>query len=247
MSRGAARAARVWSPPEPTMPHPPTCELCAVGKAYGEGAARVDALVDISLAIDPASFVAFAGPSGSGKTTLLNLVGCLDRPTAGEVLIEGQATGELGHRALSRLRARRIGFIFQSFNLIPVLTAVENVELALQLAGDDTDRRARAAAALERVGIGDLLHRRPSQLSGGQQQRVAIARALVKEPAIVLADEPTANLDSATGARVLELMQELNAERGTTFLFSTHDPVVIERARRVIRLRDGRVTSDEVR
>jgi putative ABC transport system ATP-binding protein len=223
----------------------PICSLRGVCKDYGSGVGAVRALSDATLDIDSGEFTVFSGPSGSGKTTLLNLVGCLDQPTAGQVVIDGQDTGKLGAAALSALRARRIGFIFQSFNLIPVLTATENVELALQLAGDTKDRRARAQRVLEEVGLGGMLDRRPTQLSGGQQQRVAIARALVKQPSIVIADEPTANLDSNTGHQVLELMQQMNAKHGVTFLFSTHDPRVMACARRVVTLRDGKMEKDE--
>ena len=225
----------------------PICSLRGVCKDYGSGVGAVRALSDATLDIEAGEFTVFSGPSGSGKTTLLNLIGCLDQPTSGTVTIDGKDTGKLGAGELSALRAQRIGFIFQSFNLIPVLTATENVELALQLAGDTKDRRERARKALDEVGLGTLLDRRPTQLSGGQQQRVAIARALVKKPGIVIADEPTANLDSHTGHQVLELMQELNAKHGVTFLFSTHDPRVMECARRVVTLRDGKMEQDELR
>jgi putative ABC transport system ATP-binding protein len=220
------------------------CELKHVTKTYGSGPARVDAVKDVSLAIQPGEFTVLRGPSGSGKTTLLNLVGCLDEPTAGEVLIDGRRTGGLGSRQLARLRADTIGFVFQSFNLMPVLTAVENVELAWQLAGRRDGARRAAVRLLAEVGLAGLEHRRPNQLSGGQQQRVAIARALVKQPVLVIADEPTANLDSESGSQVLDVMQELNESRGTTFLFSSHDPRVIERGARVITLTDGAVVED---
>ena len=222
----------------------PICRLEGVSKDYGEGVGKVRALSSVSLDVFPGEFTVFSGPSGSGKTTLLNLIGCLDRATEGRILIGGEDTSKLVGAALSALRARKIGFIFQSFNLIPVLTALENVELALQLAGSTGDKRARAARTLGDVGLGDLLNRRPAQLSGGQQQRVAIARALVKEPALVIADEPTANLDTANGHAVLELMQALNRDRGATFLFSTHDPRVLDVARRIVTLQDGRLTGD---
>jgi len=203
-------------------------------------------LTDVDLVVEPGEFLALAGPSGSGKTTLLNLLGCLDQPDGGSVSLDGQPMSGLSSAELSRVRAARIGFIFQSFNLIPVLTALENVELALRLSGQPSGLD-RCQAALDDVGLGDLGDRRPSQLSGGQQQRVAIARALVKRPALVIADEPTANLDSATGEGVLDLMRGLNETQGATFVFSTHDPMVIERARRVVRLRDGRVVGIEQR
>ena len=223
------------------------CELREVTRTYGAGAALVKALDGVSVAFQPGEFTVVAGPSGSGKTTLLNLVGLLDLPTAGTVLIGDGDASTLHGRALARTRAQRIGFVFQSFNLVPVLSAVENVETALHLAHTPGDRRALAAEALRQVGLGELLKRRPGQLSGGQQQRVAIARALVKQPALVIADEPTANLDTANGTAVLDLMRRLNEERGATFLFSTHDPMVIERARRVVSMRDGHIESDDVR
>jgi putative ABC transport system ATP-binding protein len=220
-------------------------ELRNVTRSYGSGPARVDALRDVSLRIEPGEFTVFKGPSGSGKTTLLNQIGLLDTPTEGELSIDGQRTRELSSRALSRLRADKIGFIFQSFNLVPVLSAQENVELALELAGRKDGTAAAARSILAQVGLAGLEHRRPNELSGGQQQRVAIARALVKEPRIIIADEPTANLDSENGEQVLVIMQRLNAELGITFLFSSHDPRVIAHARRVVTLVDGRVFSDE--
>jgi putative ABC transport system ATP-binding protein len=217
-------------------------------KTYGSGPAAVHALRGVSVDVEPGEFTVISGPSGSGKSTLLNLIGCLDVPDSGTVRIEGRDVGRLSGPELAALRARRIGFIFQSFNLIPVLSAVENVELALQLAGDQgSDRRKRAGDALTAVGLGAMLDRRPSQLSGGQQQRVAVARALVKQPALVIADEPTANLDSASGTAVLDIMREMNQERGVTFLFSTHDPKVVERAHRIVTLTDGAITADERR
>ncbi len=223
------------------------CELKHVTKTYGSGPARVDAVKDVSLSIEPGEFTVFKGPSGSGKTTLLNMVGCLDIPTEGRVLIDGRDAGALRSRALSRLRAANIGFVFQSFNLMPVLTARENVELALQLSGHKGDTREPADTLLSEVGLDGLEDRRPNQLSGGQQQRVAVARALVKHPVLIIADEPTANLDTKSGAQVLDVMQKLNREHGITFLFSSHDPRVIERGRRIITLTDGEVSGDELR
>jgi putative ABC transport system ATP-binding protein len=223
------------------------CELHGVTKTYGTGATRVDAIQAIDLIIEAGEFTVLSGPSGSGKTTLLNQVGCLDAPSEGELLLDGRSTRGLTSRQLSHLRGEKIGFIFQSFNLVPVLTAAENVELALQLAGRSDGAHEAALAMLPQVGLGGLEHRRPNELSGGQQQRVAIARALVKKPLLVIADEPTANLDSANGEQVLSLMQELNESLGITFLFSTHDPRVLAHARRVIYLEDGRVVRDEVR
>ena len=194
------------------------CEIKSLTKTYGEGVGSVNAVEDISLSIEAGEFTAFVGPSGSGKTTLLNQVGCLDRPTQGEVAIEGVTTTGLGDGALSALRGEKIGFIFQSYNLIPVLSAAENVELSLTLAGA-TGGMDAARALLKEVGLEGLEDRRPSQLSGGQQQRVAIARALVKKPALVIADEPTANLDSASGSDILALMRELNVSRVSLFSF----------------------------
>lgn len=224
---------------------PPLVSLTDVRKTYALGDTRVDALSAVSLEVRRGEFTVFAGPSGSGKSTLLNLVGCLDRPSGGTVALEGTDVATLDDDALGALRARRIGFIFQSFNLIPVLTALENVELALRLAGETTDTTGRAAKALADVGLEGYVDRRPSQLSGGQQQRVAIARALVKQPAMVIADEPTANLDSRNGVAILDLMRAMNEQQGVTFLFSTHDPMVMDRARRVVRLADGRVIADD--
>ncbi len=223
----------------------PLVQLQDVARTYLLGDVEVRALEGVSLSIGAGEFTVFAGPSGSGKSTLLNLVGCLDRPSRGVVSVEGRDVAGLDDDALGGLRAQRIGFIFQSFNLVPVFTAFENVELALRLAGVQEGRAERTEAALRQVGLADYLHRRPSQLSGGQQQRVAIARALVKRPALVIADEPTANLDSHNGEAILDLMRQMNEEHGVTFLFSTHDPAVMARARRVVRLLDGRVVADE--
>jgi putative ABC transport system ATP-binding protein len=219
--------------------------LDRVSKDYGAGVTKVRALHDVTIDVDAGEFTVFSGPSGSGKTTLLNLVGLLDAPSEGRLTFDGHEVGALSARALAGLRAAKIGFIFQSFNLVPVLTALENVELALQLSGHRGDRWGPSRAILTEVGLADYVDRRPNQLSGGQQQRVAVARALVKEPALVIADEPTANLDSASGATVLDLMKSLNERRGTTFVFSTHDPRVMERARRTVRLVDGRVVDDQ--
>jgi putative ABC transport system ATP-binding protein len=225
----------------------PICQIQHASKTYGSGATLVYALRDCDFSLESGEFTALSGPSGSGKTTMLNLVGLLDVPSAGTVKVEGTDVSGLSNQALAAIRAKRIGFVFQSFNLIPVLTALENVELALQLAHvGEGNRRERSVKALEQVGLGDKLGRRPNQLSGGQQQRVAIARALVKEPALIIADEPTANLDSHTGTEILELMRAMNTERGTTFLFSTHDPMVMGLARRLVTLHDGQIVSDEM-
>lgn len=221
------------------------CELVNTRKVYPMGDLEVVALKGISVGVDVGEFTVFAGPSGSGKSTALNLIGCLDRPSSGQVILDGKDVATLSDNALGEVRARRIGFIFQSFNLIPVLTAAENVDLALRLSGITDKRSERVEQALVDVGLKDLMNRRPAQLSGGQQQRVAIARALVKRPAIVIADEPTANLDSVNAEAILEIMREMNERDGSTFLFSTHDPAVMARARRVVRLKDGEIVADE--
>jgi putative ABC transport system ATP-binding protein len=213
-------------------------------KDYQLGRTTVAALRGVSLAVEPGEFIAVAGPSGSGKSTLLNLIGCLDHPTSGRVLIDEQDVARLGDDALSDLRAEKIGFIFQTFNLIPVLSAVENVEFPLLVqpsGGRRRSTRERARKALAEVGLAEFAHHRPDELSGGQRQRVAVARALVTDPVIVLADEPTANLDSATGEAIVALMEEINRRDGATFIFSTHDPRVMGRAHRVLRLADGRL------
>ena len=221
-------------------------ELKGVAKEYPLGKLTVRALTALGLRIDKGEFTVTAGPSGSGKTTLLNMVGCVDVPTAGEVLVDGQATSDLNDKARTRLRLEKLGFIFQSFNLIPVLTAAQNVEfpLLLQRSHSAAQRKERVEEMLGLVGLADLVGQRPNEMSGGQRQRVAIARALVTLPSIVLADEPTANLDSATGMSVIELMKKLNRERETTFIFSSHDPRVMEQARRVVRIVDGRIDDD---
>jgi len=219
-----------------------TDKLC---KQYRQDSIVVNALSDVDLGIDAGEFMSLVGPSGSGKTTLLNLIGGLDSPSSGQIWIREQEIGALSRAQLTRLRLREIGFIFQEYNLIPVLNALENVEYVMLLQGvPDQERQERAKAVLEEVGLGDYVYRRPPQLSGGQQQRIAVARAIVSRPAIVLADEPTANLDSKTGAALLDMMRELNARHGITFIFSTHDPMVMERARRIVTLKDGRVIDD---
>ncbi len=215
----------------------------SVSRAYGAGEQRFLALDAVSVRIEPGEFVALSGPSGSGKTTLLNLLGGLDAPTSGRIAIDGRDLSRLSPAELAEFRLARVGFVFQQFSLIPVLTAAENVELPLLFreGWSAAERRRAAAGALERVGLTGRSHRRPAALSGGEQQRVAIARAVAGNPAIVLADEPTANLDQASGAAVVELLRELNTERGTTFLYATHDPELIRGAGRVLFLRDGRV------
>jgi putative ABC transport system ATP-binding protein len=223
--------------------------LTDVHKTYQVGEVEVPALRGIDVEIEEGEFVSFAGPSGSGKTTLLNLLGALDVPTRGTVEVGGRATAGLSPATLADFRNRHLGFVFQTFNLIPVLTALENVEFPLQLLGvkEASERRRRVEALLEEVGLAGLGDRRPTELSGGQQQRVAVARALIKEPTLVLADEPTANLDSGTALEIITLMKEMNARRGTTFVFSTHDRLVMEHARRLVRLRDGRIEDEERR
>lgn len=228
---------------------PIAARLTDVHKTYQVGEVEVLALRGVDVEIEEGEFVSFAGPSGSGKTTLLNLLGALDVPTRGTVEVGGRATAGLSPATLADFRNRHLGFVFQTFNLIPVLTALENVEFPLQLLGikEASERRRRVEALLEEVGLAGLGDRRPSELSGGQQQRVAVARALIKEPTLVLADEPTANLDSGTALEIITLMKEMNARRGTTFIFSTHDRLVMEHARRLIRLRDGRIEDEERR
>jgi putative ABC transport system ATP-binding protein len=214
-------------------------------KDYGVNGVVVHALRGVDLGFEPGEFTAIAGPSGSGKSTLLHLIGCLDRPSAGEILIDGRDVSTLSRAQQSHLRRESIGFIFQAYNLIPVLTAAENVSFPLTLLGEGgREARNRALELLSEVGLEGMENRRPKELSGGQQQRVAIARALIKKPRIVLADEPTANLDSRTGSEILQLMQRLNRESGTTFLFSTHDGMVMDFARRLVLLRDGQVAEE---
>ena len=211
-----------------------------VGKTYRLDTVTVPALSAVSIDIRPGRFTVLCGPSGSGKTTLLNMMGCIDRPDAGEIQVDGQAVQAMTDDALSDFRARRIGFVFQNFNLLPVLTAFENVEYPLVLAAvPAAQRKARVRALLDAVGLADRAGNRPGQLSGGQRQRVAIARALATEPALVLADEPTANLDSQTGAEIIALMRRLQRERGASFVFSSHDPMVLAQADDVVRIRTG--------
>ncbi|MCP4604802.1 MAG: ABC transporter ATP-binding protein [Proteobacteria bacterium] len=217
-------------------------------KSYRQGSIDVPALRGLSLDVKKGEFTAISGPSGSGKTTMLNLVGALDAPTSGKVILENRDLGSLSRSALSRLRRDRIGFVFQAYNLVPVLTAYENAEIVLALQGVKVaKRRERVMGLLAEVGLEGMEHRRPDQLSGGQQQRVAIARAIASDPAVVLADEPTANVDSETAEKLLSIMEKLNRDRNVTFIFSTHDPRVMERARRNVRLVDGQIESDEMK
>ncbi len=229
---------------------PVIAELKEVTKVYGtDTPVPVTALREVTLSIEAGEFTAIAGPSGSGKTTLLNMLGALDRPTSGEVVVVGHRLNELNRNQRADFRLWHVGFVFQTYNLIPVLTAEENAEFVLLLRGvGEKERRESVRAILQEMGIGpELWGRKPSELSGGQQQRVAVARALVARPDLILADEPTANLDSQTAARLLDIMREMNERHGATFVFSTHDPMVMERARRLVHLRDGRIVSDETR
>ncbi len=220
----------------------PLVQAIDVVKRFGSGPRTVTAVAGVSLAIEAGDFAVLAGPSGCGKTTLLNLLGGLERPDAGSVVVEGVRLESLDPRAMARLRLERVGFVFQSANLIPVLTALENAEFTLQVRGvPRPDRRRRLGVLFERLGIAGLEGRFPGEMSGGEQQRVAVARALAGDPAIVLADEPTANLDSTAASSLLGLLASLNRERGVTLLVASHDPLVIGRAVRVIGMRDGRV------
>ena len=225
------------------MTKQPVVEVREVSKDYAFGERKVHALRNIMLDVHKGEFLALAGPSGSGKSTLLNLIGCIDTPSSGSVVIDGETLSGKTSGELADLRATKIGFVFQTFNLLPVLSAFENVEYPLlSFRINKEKRRERVSRYLEIVGIDKFANHRPNQLSGGQRQRVAIARALITNPAIVLADEPTANLDHKTGSSILELMKKINQARGTTFIFSTHDPKVIEIADRVVNLSDGRIS-----
>ncbi|MCX5667416.1 MAG: ABC transporter ATP-binding protein [Candidatus Omnitrophica bacterium] len=218
-------------------------EIKNVFKTYAEIAGiSTPALNGITLNIEKGDFAAIAGPSGSGKTTLLNLIGALDKPTRGAILFEGKDITAIPPRQLSEFRLKEIGFVFQSYNLINTLTAIENTEYVMLLQGlDEKARRERSEAILKRVGLGPFMHRRPTQMSGGQQQRVAVARAIVAGSKVILADEPTANLDSKTAGGLLDLMKEMNKEKGVTFLFSTHDKMVMEKADKMFQIRDGSI------
>jgi putative ABC transport system ATP-binding protein len=219
-----------------------------VKKTYRQGEVEVLALNGVDLSIEQGGFLALAGPSGSGKTTMLNIIGGLDRADSGKVLVDGNALEDMNQSELASLRLHKVGFVFQAYNLIPVLSAVENVEFVMLLQGVQTkERRERARAILDDVGLEGKYDRRPAELSGGQQQRVAVARAIVSNPSIVLADEPTANLDSKNGRGLLEMMREMNETKKVTFVFSTHDHMVMDYARRLVQIRDGQVADDEVK
>jgi len=224
-------------------------ELKGVRKIYRQGQIEVPALRGIDLKVEEGEFTTVFGPSGSGKTTMLNMIGCLDKPSSGSIIFNGRELNELDKRELSIIRRFNIGFIFQSYNLIPVLTAYENVEFAIRLLNKYSNREIgeRVLEILAAVGLEGMEDRRPHELSGGQKQRVAIARALVKEPKLILADEPTANLDSKTSEEVLKVMLKMNKELGTTFIFSTHDPLVMEYAQRMLEIRDGLIAVDRRR
>ena len=222
-------------------------EMERVVKNYSLGRTTIHALREVSLAVEAGEFTSIVGPSGCGKTTMLNLVGCIDLPSSGSIRFDGQLTSTFDDDDEAQLRLAKIGFIFQSFNLVPVLTIAENIEIPMMLARKPKrERRARVEELMELVGLGEYASHKPDELSGGQRQRVAIARALANEPRLVIADEPTANLDGATGQSVLDAMKTLNEKRGVTFLFSTHDPRVMRYARRVIRLRDGEIEGEGV-
>jgi putative ABC transport system ATP-binding protein len=223
-------------------------ECINVNKTYRQGQVEVQALKDINLAINKGDFVAVAGPSGSGKTTLLNLIGGLDSVDSGSIVLDGNVFEQMSQSQLAALRLHKVGFVFQAYNLIPVLSAAENVEFVMLLQGIPApERRARAKAILDDVGLSDKYNRRPAELSGGQQQRVAVARAIVSNPSVVLADEPTANLDSTTGEGLLAMMKQMNQSKEVTFIFSTHDKMVMDYARRLVLIRDGRIEDDRIK
>ena len=221
-------------------------ECTDIKKTYQQGKMQVSALRGVTLSIESGDFLAIAGPSGSGKTTMLNIIGGLDSADSGKILMDGDALNEMNQSQLADMRLRKVGFVFQAYNLIPVLSAIENVEFVMLLQGIPTEvRRKRAKAILDDVGLEGMYNRRPAELSGGQQQRVAVARAIVSNPSIVLADEPTANLDSNTGKGLLEIMKEMNEIKKVTFVFSTHDQMVMDYAQRLVLLSDGQIAGDQ--
>ena len=223
-------------------------ECIDVKKTYQQGKVDVQALKGVNLSIDQGGFLALAGPSGSGKTTMLNMIGGLDRADSGRIIVDGNAFENMNQSQLADLRLHNVGFVFQAYNLIPVLSALENVEYVMLLQGIlPEERRERARKILDEVGLEGMHDRRPAELSGGQQQRVAVARAIVSNPSIVLADEPTANLDSVTGKGLLEIMKQMNENKKVTFIFSTHDNMVMQYARRIVYLRDGLIADDQVK
>ena len=223
-------------------------ECIDVKKTYRQGKVEVSALNGVSLSIEKGDFVALAGPSGSGKTTMLNIIGGLDSADSGSIMVDGNALNKMTQSELASLRLQRVGFVFQAYNLIPVLSALENVEFVMLLQGvPSAERRELAKAMLDDVGLAGKFDRRPAELSGGEQQRVAVARAIVSNPSIVLADEPTANLDSKNGTGLMEMMKQMNEKRKATFIFSTHDKMVMDYARRLVLIRDGLVADDQVR
>ncbi|MFH1198196.1 MAG: ABC transporter ATP-binding protein [bacterium] len=214
----------------------------SLSKTYQDNGVPVKALRDINLRIEKGDYIVIAGPSGSGKTTLLNLLGALDKPSEGKIYFENEDISKKSKRELSDFRLHKLGFIFQAYNLIPVLSAIENIEFSMMLLGiHEKERREKALLLMDELGIKELANKRPNEMSGGQQQRVAVARAIVNSPSIVLADEPTANLDSETGSHLLDLMERMNKEKHITFIFSSHDPQVIERAGRLVILKDGKI------
>ena len=228
-----------------TFNHEPVIRVRDLKKVYRMGTLEVYALRGIDLEIQPGEIIAIMGPSGSGKSTLMNMVGCLDSPSSGEYYLDGQLVSDLVDDELAAVRNKKIGFVFQNYNLLPRANALQNVELPLRYSDEKTNLRERSASALEKVGLADRMTHKPMELSGGQQQRVAIARAIVNEPAIILADEPTGNLDSKSGQEIMELLLSLNARNGTTLVIVTHDPGVAAQAQRVVHLKDGLVNREE--